>query len=416
MKTAITLLVACILFQTPALARDKQDITTGPPLTTGNVVVDVIDKATNFLIKTTTLVPAGITPAAKAALIGADIVAGINASPAPFNAQFTCVVNGSIITVTNAAKGGSIVKVIFDGTNEGNELRVYPDGISWWEKWIRWIRIWKVTTDAAIVQAGATATVGFDSPAGYQIRTVTGDGVKTVGQLQAELTASLVPAGFTFTLNLVHDPVDGDRYELISQGIPTQSSMMSFSSFRIVTSPEWSDILGTMGLETDPPSIGTLYCFGDGSTPTPCPCGNFGTPGSGCNNSANTGGSRLEAFGETNPDSVVLVATGELQSALSIFLQGSASNAQGQLFGDGVRCVGGNLKRLYVHNANGGQVSAPYWNEPSITQRSAALGDTIPQGATRFYQVYYRDPQAGFCPNPPGNSWNVSNGAQIVWQ
>jgi hypothetical protein len=217
-------------------------------------------------------------------------------------------------------------------------------------------------------------------------------------------------------MNLVHDPVDGDRYELISQGIPTQSPMMSFPSFQVVTSPEWSDMLGTMGLETDPPPIGSLYCFGDGSTPTPCPCGNFGAPGRGCNNSANTGGSRLEAFGDTNPDSVVLVATAELASPLSIFLQGTASNAQGQIFGDGVRCVGGNLKRLYVHSADGGQVSAPQWNEPSITQRSAALGDTIAPGSTRFYQVYYRDPQPSFCPNPPGNSWNVSNGVQIFWQ
>jgi hypothetical protein len=301
--------------------------------------------------------------------------------------------------------------VIFDGTNEGDELKVYPDGLSWWQKFIRWIRIWKVSTDAAIVMAGETATVSFDSPAGSQTRTVTGDGVKTVGQLQAELTASLAAAGFTFTMNLVHDPIDGDRYELVSQAIPAGA----FGSFRILTSPGWPAILGTMGLVTEPGPIGSLYCFGDGSTPTPCPCGNFGALGHGCNNSANTGGSRLEAFGEANPDSVVLVATGELQSALSIFLQGTASNAQGQLFGDGVRCVGGNLKRLYVHNANGGQVSAPHWNEPSITQRSASLGDTIPQGSTRFYQVYYRDPQPGFCPNPPGNSWNVSNGAQIVW-
>jgi hypothetical protein len=417
MKTARSLrlsalLAALVLSSLPARA-DVHDITTGWPTVTGNVVIDIIDRATNFLIKTTTAIPAGITPVAKATLIEADIVAGINAAPPPFNNQFTCTRNGSILTVRNKANGGSIVKVIFDGTREGNALRVYPDSAPWWVRLLRWLRIYSVSSASTVVPASVTATVSFDSPNGYQSRTIAGDGVKTVGQLEDELTSSLASAGFTFTTTLVHDPVDGDRYELESQQIPTSSAAWTFTSFQIQTSPQWSDFMGTMGIETDVAPIGALYCFGDGSTPTPCPCGNFGLQGHGCNNSANTGGSRLEAFGATNPDSVVLVASGELQSPLSIFLQGNANLAQGATFGDGVRCAGGNLKRLYVHNAMGGQVSAPYWDEPTITQRSAALGDPIVQGSTRFYQVYYRDPQPTFCPTPLGNSWNVSNGVQI---
>ena len=47
--------------------------------------------------------------------------------------------------------------------------------------------------------------------------------------------------------------------------------------------------------------------------------------------------------------------------------------------------------------------------------RPTALGDVIAPGATRYYQVYYRDPQIAFCPQPNGNSWNVSSGLIVVW-
>jgi hypothetical protein len=60
-------------------------------------------------------------------------------------------------------------------------------------------------------------------------------------------------------------------------------------------------------------------------------------------------------------------------------------------------------------------VFAPHPGDLSITARSAAAGDPIPPGATRFYQVYYRDPSGTFCPNPPGNTWNVSSGLRITW-
>lgn len=37
------------------------------------------------------------------------------------------------------------------------------------------------------------------------------------------------------------------------------------------------------------------YCYGDGALATPCPCGNTGTAGRGCENSSATGGARLQA-------------------------------------------------------------------------------------------------------------------------
>lgn len=157
------------------------------------------------------------------------------------------------------------------------------------------------------------------------------------------------------------------------------------------------------------------FCFGDGSGAS-CPCANSGAAGRGCENSSGTGGALLTDSGSPtlSADTFVLTASGEKPTAFSIFLQGNAQVAPA-LFGDGLRCVGGVLKRLYSLSAVGGVVTAPTGVQPTISARSAALGDTIPIGGTRYYQTYYRDPNLGFCPNPPGNSWNVSNALSAVW-
>ena len=159
-------------------------------------------------------------------------------------------------------------------------------------------------------------------------------------------------------------------------------------------------------------SIFHSFCAGDGTLATPCPCANGGAPGRGCDNSASTGGARLVAAGTVNPDQVRFDASGELASSLSIFLQGDSITAAGSVFGDGVRCVAGALKRLYAKNAVAGVASAPVGSDLAVRQRSAQLGDPIPAGATRWYQVYYRDPNAGFCPTA---TFNVSNGVRVGW-
>jgi hypothetical protein len=173
----------------------------------------------------------------------------------------------------------------------------------------------------------------------------------------------------------------------------------------------FGDELDALDVETSLPLVGQPYCSGDGSLPTPCPCGNFGNPGAGCNNSAGTGGAVLTATGSTVPDTVVLTSSGELPTSTSIFLQGTNLIANGVTFGDGVRCMGGPLRRLYVKNAVAGVVSAPVGAEPSITTRSAALGDILLPGTTRYYQVQYRDP-ANFC---TAALFNASSGYVITW-
>lgn len=157
------------------------------------------------------------------------------------------------------------------------------------------------------------------------------------------------------------------------------------------------------------------FCSGDGSLVTPCPCGNVGQLGRGCDNSIQSGGSLLTASGWILPDTLQLTASGELPTALSIFLQGTSASANGAVFGDGVRCAAGSLKRLMTRNASGGVVSFPNPGDPGIKDRSAALGDVILAGQERIYQVYYRDPNLAFCAAPQGSSFNVSNALRVSW-
>jgi hypothetical protein len=159
-----------------------------------------------------------------------------------------------------------------------------------------------------------------------------------------------------------------------------------------------------------PPPV--AFCSGDGSAGA-CPCGNSGAPGHGCDNSVGTSGATLSASGTTRPDTLVLAAAAEPSTALSIFSQGNLALGSPVPFGDGLRCVGGALKRLFVRTATGGAVSAPAPGGTSITARAGELGDVITLGSTRFYYVYYRDGNPTFCPS--GGPFNVGNALQVVW-
>jgi hypothetical protein len=107
-------------------------------------------------------------------------------------------------------------------------------------------------------------------------------------------------------------------------------------------------------------------------------------------------------------------SSGQLPSASAILLQGSTILASPITFGDGTRCIGGTLKRLYVAAAVGGAVSYPPAGALSISARSALLGDPIASGSQRHYQVYYRDANPVFClPSP--SSFNVSSAVTVNW-
>jgi hypothetical protein len=161
------------------------------------------------------------------------------------------------------------------------------------------------------------------------------------------------------------------------------------------------------------PPVDTL-CAGDG-TLVACPCTPNGASGHGCRNSANPAGAVLSVSGVPEADDLVLHADQMPPSAPALYFQGDAQLVTSFGSGDGLRCAGGRVRRLFLDVAVAGSSAEPGPGEPSLRTRLAALGDALPPGSVRFYQVYYRDPSPTYCPAPTGNTWNLTNAVRIVW-
>jgi Tol biopolymer transport system component len=166
-------------------------------------------------------------------------------------------------------------------------------------------------------------------------------------------------------------------------------------------------------------SHSTLLCEPGSAGVIACPCSNPPSgSGRGCDNRAHTGGAIIGAAGiaDLASDSLVFTSSGEPSSATSVLLQGNAPMASGSVYGQGVRCVGGQLKRLYTKSAVGGSVTVPNFGagDPSVTARSAAKGDLILSGQSRWYLIYYRDPVvSGGC--PATSTFNATPTVSILW-
>ncbi len=242
-----------------------------------------------------------------------------------------------------------------------------------------------------------------------------GDGVGSVTRDGANWSSSLAGGTLTWSTGAYAGNTNGNglmwgtqyNFRFDANQPPSSTSL---------TLGTWKNA-GSVGVVAEAPGVPQAgpFCFGDGTGSVPCPCSNSGAAGRGCANSQNANGALLVATGTTSPDTLVLTSSGELPTAFSILLQGNVELVTPANFGDGLRCVGGNLKRLYVQAASGGTVSFPPAGGNSISAQSAALGDPLSSGAVRGYQVYYRDPSASFCANPPGNTWNVSNACRALW-
>ncbi len=158
-------------------------------------------------------------------------------------------------------------------------------------------------------------------------------------------------------------------------------------------------------------AIFRAFCAGDGldaAVTTACPCANYGVSGNGCANSANPNGANLAATGTTAADDVVLLGSGMPATVSCIYLQGDA--LADTTFGDGVRCAGGSLLRLRTKTNVGGASSFPDSVETvTLSQRG---GVVVGSGVRRYYQTYYRNAAAAFC---PPETFNVTNGWTIDW-
>ncbi len=95
-------------------------------------------------------------------------------------------------------------------------------------------------------------------------------------------------------------------------------------------------------------------------------------------------------------------------------MQGDNVSGSGAVFGQGVRCVSGSLKRMYVKAATSGSIQAPQSPDLRVHLRSAALGDSIAPGTHRYYGVMYRDPIVlGGC--PATSAFNITQQLDVFW-
>jgi hypothetical protein len=122
-------------------------------------------------------------------------------------------------------------------------------------------------------------------------------------------------------------------------------------------------------------------------------------------------------------DSVQLMATGTNDQVLCVFLQGTSSLGSGLPYGAGVMCIPIGGQKMLFHGQAGsgeplGQITRPrLGTDPTVSARSAQLGDTITAGSSRFYMVGYRDKDARLAGNC-GSSLSTKNstqGVEIAW-
>lgn len=150
------------------------------------------------------------------------------------------------------------------------------------------------------------------------------------------------------------------------------------------------------------------YCSGDG-TATACPCGNSGTAGSGCASSVSASGAYLVATGiaSVSADSLVLAGS-DMPSSSVLYFQGTAqqSGGAGVVFGDGLRCVAGTIRRLGTKSNVSGASTYPAAGDVAISLRGAVPAS----GGTRYYQAWYRN-VAGPC----GSGYDLTNAIAVTW-
>ena len=160
----------------------------------------------------------------------------------------------------------------------------------------------------------------------------------------------------------------------------------------------------------DDPGIG--FCFGDPGYGTPCPCNNDNdgsVPGSGCDNGAFASGAQLTGSGtaSVSADTLVLTTAHLEPDNAGLYFQADNGLSPGLAWGDGLRCTGGQLKRLQVRFANAAGSSA-------TTIGISANAGNVTAGSTKRYQCWYRTTVNPPC-GPGLNDFNSSNGYEVIW-
>ncbi len=151
----------------------------------------------------------------------------------------------------------------------------------------------------------------------------------------------------------------------------------------------------------DPVLIATPYC----ACPVG-PCGNDYLAG-GCRNSTGVG-AQLLASGSSSwaADDLVLTLTQAPTFQFGIVYMGTVQ--VGPIpFGDGLRCVGGNVCRLPLKNTG---ATGSFSYGPGVLGLAGAAGCPVLPGDIWNFQGWYRDPVG-----PCGNGFNLSNAVEVTF-
>jgi len=304
-----------------------------------------------------------------------------------------------------AVAGGTNVSLAVDGA-DGLTALFAPNGAE------SWSRVW-------------TGAAGFDDYFTHLVATKSGD-VHVSGQT---FQTSSTP----YFLNerqlavVAYDRAGNERWMHLDATVGTQSEasarLFESSTGAVVSAGTRSSQnfvnsgytpIGGHFLALRPQSRG--LCYGDAQSAA-CPCGGQSIAGAqaGCVNSFGSAARLVDSgVASLGNDTLVLSVSGTTPSSPGLYFQGSAAISP-TVFGDGLRCAGGTLTRLFTRQASGGASSVPALGDPTLSARSAAGGDVLAPGTTRIYQVTYRDLASGFCPAPAGGSQNTSSALAIHW-
>ena len=226
-----------------------------------------------------------------------------------------------------------------------------------------------------------------------------------------------------YTADVYAAPVDLSHW-----GIPEGTSI---TSVRLVGVSTGIDPLGIGAVA--PPDPGTPVCFGDG-TGTACPCGNSGAAGAGCatrfpgdpagilcTSASTLVGTTLSASGsisladQADPTTRLVLTANDTTTQPGLFFSGinTIAGGSGTVFGDGLRCCGGGVRRLELMNlpSQGAGVNCPATGSTTVDLTNVTPG-TVSAGVKLCYQYWYRNPGVR---SECGTNFNLSNAISITW-